>query len=171
MKKESGIHFILTGGTIDSHFNPARDAVEIGGKTSIPDYLRMLKLHPAVELTELFLKDSRDIRYTDRKKLLDVVQKSPHKRIVITHGTYTIPDTAQYLKDQLGKTGKTIVFTGSMIPLRGFDLSDAGFNLGYAVASVQTLPAGVYICMNGKVFDPKQVDKNKIEGRFEEIKS
>jgi len=81
-----------------------------------------------------------------------------------------MPDTAQYLKDQLGKTNKTIVLTGSMVPLKGFDLSDAPFNLGYAIACAQTLPFGVYVCMNGKVFDPKKVDKNRIKARFEELK-
>ena len=116
------------------------------------------------------MKDSREISYKDRQKLLNTVQDSKHEMIVITHGTYTMPDTAQYLKDHLPKNSKTIILTGSMIPLRGFDYSDAPFNLGYAIANVQKLPPGVYVCMNGKVFDPDKVDKNKIEARFEEIK-
>ncbi|MDD5022705.1 MAG: asparaginase domain-containing protein [Candidatus ainarchaeum sp.] len=114
------------------------------------------------------LKDSREIRYKDRQKILDLIKKSTCKMIIITHGTYTMPDTGQYLKDQIKKHSKTIVLTGSMIPLKGFENSDAAFNLGYAIASVQYLSPGVYICMNGKVFDPEKVDKNRLEARFEE---
>ncbi len=169
MKSNYGtIHFIITGGTIDSHFNPATDTVEIGGKTDVPDYIRKLKLHNKSECTELFLKDSRDILDNDRKKILQAVKDSPHKMIIITHGTYTMSDTAQYLRLHMGKIGKTVVLFGSMIPLKGFELSDAGFNLGYAVASVQALPHGIYVCMNGKVFAPDKVRKNRSAARFEE---
>lgn len=164
------IHFMITGGTLDSHFNPATDKVEIGDKTDVPEYVKKLKLHNECEFTQVVLKDSRELRYKDREKLLKAIKDSPHKMIVITHGTYTMPDTAQYLKDHLSGNDKTIVLTGSMTPLRGFDLSDAAFNLGYAIANVQKLQSGVYLCMNGKVFDPKQVDKNRIEARFEEVK-
>lgn len=170
MKENYGkIHFIITGGTIDSAFNPTKDSLEIGGKTSVPIYIEKLKLHNKCEFTELFLKDSREIRYKDREKLLQTILDSLYKMIIVTHGTYTMPDTAQYLKDHLPKNDKTIVLTGSMVPLKGFDFSDAAFNLGYAIANVQKLSRGIYICMNGKVFDPDEVDKNKIEGRFEEV--
>lgn len=164
-----GIHFVLTGGTIDSHFNPAKDTVTIGEKTSIEDYIKTLQLHESTKFDVVVLKDSRDLRYKDRQKVLDTVNQSIYRKIIITHGTYTMPDTAQYLKDYLTDNKKTIVFTGSMVPLKGFDLSDAPFNLGYAIANVQVLPAGVYLCMNGKVFDPKKVDKNKLDARFEEL--
>ena len=171
MKENYGtIHFIITGGTIDSRFNPAKDSIEIGNKTSVPEYLEKLKLHNKFEFTELFMKDSREIRYKDREKLLKTIDESAHRMIIVTHGTYTMPDTAQYLKDHLSKKDKTIVVTGSMVPLRGFDFSDAAFNLGYAIANVQKLAPGVYICMNGKVFDPDKVDKNKVDARFEEVK-
>jgi L-asparaginase len=163
------IHVIITGGTIDSFFNPAKDTTDMGKKAFTPDYLKNLKLHNPLEFSYLFLKDSREIRYKDRQMILKAVQDSPHKLILATHGTYTMPDTGQYLKDNLKNTNKTIVLTGSMIPLKGFDFSDAAFNLGYAIASLQQLPAGVYLCMNGKVFDPEKVDKNKIKGRFEEL--
>lgn len=163
------IHFIITGGTIDSFFNPASDKVEVNEKSDIPDYIKKLKLHNSSEFTSLFMKDSREINHKDRRVILDIVNKSPHKMIIITHGTYTMPDTGQYLKEQLEKTEKTIVLLGSMIPLTGFSLSDAGFNLGYAVSNVQVLKPGVYICMNGRAFDPDKVDKNRIEARFQEI--
>lgn len=167
--KKSTIHFILTGGTIDSYFDTSKDTTIIGEKSEVPNYIEKLKLHSSTEFTPVFLKDSRNIRYKDRQKLLEIVKNSPHKMIIITHGTYTMPDTGQYLKDHLAETDKTIVLTGSMMPLKGFDFSDAAFNLGFAVAKVQLLSPGVYLCMNGKTFDPDQVDKNKIESRFEEI--
>lgn len=169
MTKKSGtIHFMMTGGTVDSHFDSSADTIVIGDKSDVPEYIQKLKLHNPSEFSVVCLKDSREIRYKDREKLLETVKESKHGMIVITHGTYTMPDTAQYLKGHLPENNKTIVLTGSMIPLRGFELSDAAFNLGYAVASVQTLPPGIYICMNGKVFDPDKVDKNRTESRFEE---
>ena|SRR3989338_850109 len=163
------IHFIITGGTVDSYFNPATDKVEIGGKTYVPEYIEKLKLYNKSEFTVLFMKDSRDITHKDRKLIFETIKKSKHKMIIITHGTYTMPDTAQYIKEQLGKNEKTIILTGSMIPIKGFEVSDASFNLGYGIANVQKLPSGVYICMNGKIFDPEKVDKNRLEARFEEI--
>jgi len=163
------IHFILTGGTMDSDLDTSKDAIVPREKSTIPEYLEKLKLHNPVKYSSLFLKDSRDIRYKDREKLLEAVKKSDHKMIIITHGTYTMPDSGQYLKDHLPKNDKTIILTGSMTPLKGFDLSDAPFNIGYAIAKVQALPPNVYLCMNGKVFDPDQVDKNRLNARFEEI--
>ena len=170
MKEDYGtIHLIITGGTIDSSFNPAKDGVVVGKKPAVPNYLKKLKLHNKVEVTKLFMKDSREIRHKDRDNLLVTCRNSTHKLILITHGTYTMPDSAQYVKEQLKNNNKTIVFTGSMIPLTGFEFSDAAFNLGYAISCIQKLSAGVYVCMNGKVFDPQEVDKNKIKGRFEEV--
>ncbi|MFA6530320.1 MAG: asparaginase domain-containing protein [Candidatus Micrarchaeia archaeon] len=164
------IHFIITGGTIDSSFNPTTDKVEVSQKTSLPEYIEKLKLYNKSEFTVVTMKDSRELNHKDRRSILDTVKKSPHKMIIITHGTYTMPDTGQYLKEQLTENNKTIVLVGSMVPLTGFSLSDAPFNLGYAVSNVQILKAGVYLCMNGKVFDPDKVDKNRMEGRFEEVK-
>lgn len=168
-KRYDKIHFVLTGGTIDSHFNPAKDQVTIGEETSVEGYINKLQLHNDYQFEVVVLKDSRDLRYKDRQQILETVKKSTHKMVIITHGTITMSDTAQYLKDQLKENDKTIILVGSMVPLKGFDLSDAPFNLGYAIANVQTLPPGVYICMNGKTFDPEKVDKNRAAARFEEI--
>ena len=79
--------------------------------------------------------------------------------ILITHGTYTMPDTARYLEAHLGKIDKTIILTGSMIPIIGFSPSDAGFNLGFAIASFTGLPSGVFVSMNGRNFSPSEVMK------------
>lgn len=163
------IHFILTGGTIDSSFDPTKDSLVIGDKSHIENFVTNLNLHNSTKFEIAVLKDSREIRHTDRQKILEMIKNSAHKMFIITHGTYTMPDTAQYLIDELEASDKVVVLTGSMIPLKGFEFSDGGFNLGYALAKVQCLSPGVYICMNGRVFDPYKVDKNRMKGRFEEV--
>ena len=112
------------------------------------------------------MKDSRSLDETDRKNILKTAQNSPCKKIIITHGTYTMPDTARYLKANLKVRDKTIILTGSMIPLKGFSPSDGPFSLGYSVAKVQDLGHGIYVCMNGKVFSPNEIVKLLSEGRF-----
>ena len=91
------------------------------------------------------------------EKVFNVVRKSPHRYIVITHGTYTMPDTARFLKAKLGKIEKTIVFTGSMIPIQGFAPSDGTFNLGFVLGKIEHLESGVHVAMNGRVFAPEEV--------------
>jgi L-asparaginase len=163
------IHFIITGGTIDSFYDGTRDTVVPNKKSVIPDFVKSLKLHEKIEFTEVCMKDSRSLTRTDLINILKKIQKSPHNKIIITHGTYTIPDTARYLKANLKRDDQTIVFTGSLIPLVGFSPSDASFNLGYSIAKVQDLPNGIYVCMNGKVFEPDEVTKLIYEGRFVSI--
>ncbi len=115
------------------------------------------------------MKDSRNLTTRDISALLRLIEKSPEKKIIVTHGTYTMPDTARYLRRHLRRRDCTVVLTGSMIPLDLFALSDAGFNLGYAYSQVLTLPPGVYVSMNGRVFDPDDVIKILYEGRFSSI--
>ncbi len=159
------IHFVLTGGTIDSFYDGTKDTAVPNAHSVIPNFIKTLKLPDKTEFTEVCMKDSRDITTADRKSILNSIEKSPHKRIIITHGTYTMPDTAKYLKANLKRKGQTIVITGSMIPLSGFSPSDAPFNLGYAIAKVKELDPGIYVCMNGSVFSPEIV-KLTNEGRF-----
>lgn len=113
------------------------------------------------------MKDSRNLTAQDRERICKTADESPHTKIIITHGTYTMPDTAKYLKENLKRKDQTIILTGAMIPL-GFSPSDGGFNLGYAVAQLENLPAGVYVCMNGEVFEAGKVKKDVKEGRFVE---
>ncbi len=153
------IEFILTGGTIDSYYSTAKDTAVPNQHSVIPQFMQGLKLYERVVFTEICMKDSRDLVRTDLEKIVKTVAKSKSRNIIITHGTYTMSDTARYLKAKLKNSNKTIVFTGSMIPLVGFSPSDAPFNLGYAVAKVLELPAGVYVCMNGRVFEPEEVMK------------
>lgn len=160
------IHFIFTGGTIDSIYDGTKDTAVPAVRSAIPAFLEMLKLYAKITHTTVCMKDSRALTNADRRKILRVVEHSRSKRIIITHGTYTMPDTARYLKANLKREDQTVVLTGSLIPLSGFFPPDAPFNLGYAFAKVQELPTGIYVCMNGRVFTTGEVKKLTKEGRF-----
>ena len=112
------------------------------------------------------MKDSRQLNEKDQKNILSIINKSKSKNIIITHGTYTMPDTARFLEANLKKKNKIIILTGSMIPLTGFSPSDAPFNLGYSLASFGVLKPGVYVCMNGQIFNSNEVAKRISEGKF-----
>ena len=102
----------------------------------------------------------------DLKKILEEIEKSESSHFIITHGTYTMPDSARFLQAHLKNSKNTIIFTGSMTPMAEFTMSDGGFNLGYAVAKLEALDAGIYVAMNGCVFTPEEVVKIISEGRF-----
>lgn len=163
------INVIMTGGTIDSFYDPIKITAVVSKQSFIPQYFEklqnILKPYPEIKFTEVFMKDSRDITEKDRDQILKAVEESEAKNIIITHGTYTMPETARFLKEKL-KGDKVVVLVGSMIPLKDFDFSDAPFNLGFAVAQVQTLSAGVYVCMNARVFSAEEVLKDIPGGRF-----
>ncbi|MEA3343991.1 MAG: asparaginase domain-containing protein [archaeon] len=163
---EKTIHFVITGGTIDSYYEGIKDTAVPNEKSIIPRFVKSLKLYSPVEFTEICMKDSRDIVKEDLKNILNAVEKSPHKKIIITHGTYTMPDTARFLKANLKRKDQTIIITGSMIPLLGFSPSDGPFAIGYALAKVQDLKNRIYVCMNGRVFSSEEVMKVNKEGRF-----
>lgn len=163
------IHFIITGGTIDSYYDPIKDAAVPNEKSIIPQFVKSLKLYNSVEFTEICMKDSRDIVKEDLNKILNAIEKSPNKNIIITHGTYTMPDTARFLKANLKRKDQIIIITGSMIPLVGFSPSDGPFSIGYSIAKSQDLKHGIYVCMNGKVFSSEEVMKISKEGRFVSI--
>jgi len=121
------------------------------------------------------MKDSRDITKQDIKNICSTVENSRYKKIIITHGTYTMPNTAKFLEKNLKNKDKVIIITGSMIPLEGFSPSDAPFNLGFSIAISQDLPNGIYICMNGRTFllEEIHIPQKKVEfikeGRFTSI--
>ncbi|MFQ5647639.1 MAG: asparaginase domain-containing protein [Candidatus Aenigmatarchaeota archaeon] len=165
-EEKPAIHFILTGGTIDSFYDGTKDTVVPLKHSAIPSYVKNLKIYEKTEFTEVCMKDSRELTREDLKNILKTVEESPHKKIIITHGTYTMPDSARYLKANLKRKDQTIIFTGSMIPLTGFAPSDASFSLGYSIAEVQKLAPGIYVCMNGTVFSPEEVSKLISQGRF-----
>ncbi len=167
---ESKIQFLIMGGTIDSQWDGKADTAVISatGESIIPTYFSNLILYTVVDFKIICLKDSRQILREDLSRLLQEIENSQFNKIIITHGTYTMPDTAKYIKANLERKDQVIILTGSMVPLKGFEASssDATFNLGYAVAKVEDLAAGVYLAMNGRVFDPNEVVKNLAEGKF-----
>lgn len=165
----STVHFIITGGTIDSRWDGKQDTAVPNKETYLPEFFEGMDLYVETNFTEICLKDSRNLTQADVQRVLEEIEKSESTHIIITHGTYTMPDTARYIKANLKRNDQSIVLTGSMTPLKGFEPSDASFNLGYAVAKVQSLEPGIYICMNGETFTPDEVAKSLSEGKFYSI--
>ena len=112
------------------------------------------------------MKDSRAITDADRQKIVRLLEKTARTKILISHGTYTMPITARSIQKHLKRQDQTIILMGSFIPLVGFSPSDAPFSIGFSLAKVQELPAGVFICMNGQIFTPDEAAKNIKLGRF-----
>ena len=169
MADDKTIHFIITGGTIDSYYNGAQDTVVPNEHSVVPEFIKSLKLYDEIVFTEVCMKDSRALNESDRKELLKTIEESSSTKLIITHGTYTMPDSARYVKANLKRKGQTIIFTASMIPIKGFSPSDGTFNLGYSIAKVQTESSGIYVAINGKLFDPEEIIKIISEGRFASI--
>lgn len=164
------IHFILTGGTIDSYYEGSQDTAVPLKHSTIPRYLKNLKLYHKFQFTELCMKDSRSIVEKDRKGLVQLIKKTRTNSILITHGTYTMPETARYIEKRLpANHSKTIILTGSLIPLDGFTFSDAGFNLGFAIGQFLVTKPGVYVAMNGKLLPAQTATKIISKGRFAEL--
>lgn len=156
------LKFITTGGTIDKVYFDAKSEYEVGS----PQIVEILKEAHAtfeLEVESVLRKDSLDLTEEDRQLIRRKIEADPCPRIVVTHGTDTMIQTAKTLR---GIPGKTIVLTGSMQPAR-FKSTDAAFNVGIAIGAAQVLPPGVYIAMNGQVFDPEKARKNAAESRFE----
>lgn len=168
-EKYPTIHYVITGGTIDSFYDGGKDTAVPNEESIIPRFVKSLKLYSKAEFTEVCMKDSRQLNREDVKKILKVIESSKSKKIIVTHGTYTMPDTARFLKANLKRKDQAIVLTGSMIPINGFSPSDGPFSLGYAIAQMEYLDPGVYVCVNGRVFSPDEVVKVIGEARFSSI--
>jgi L-asparaginase len=158
------IEIFTTGGTIDKLYFDAKSSFQVGDP-QIHDLLKEANLTLELQVTPLLRKDSLEMTDIDREAIRNAIAASSNARIVVTHGTDTMIKTALEL---LGIKGKTIVLTGSMQPAR-FRSTDALFNVASALTAVQTLPEGVYIAMNGRIFDPRKAWKNVAENRFDEI--
>ncbi|MGH8307345.1 MAG: asparaginase domain-containing protein [Gammaproteobacteria bacterium] len=158
------LRIFTTGGTIDKIYFDAKSEYEVG-EPQIGDILREMGVGLPFEITALMRKDSLDMTAADRAVIRDAVCNCHEAHVLLTHGTDTMMDTAASLVEI---TGKTIVLTGSLNPAR-FRGSDAIFNIGGAVIATQSMPAGVYIVMNGRVFDARRVRKNRDRNRFEDI--
>lgn len=159
------IKILITGGTFDKEYD------ELNGKlffkdTHLPEILKLGRSNLNVSVRTLMMIDSLEMSDADRDIIINHCKQCEEEKIVITHGTDTMDITAK----QLGSANlnKTIVLTGAMVPYK-FGSSDGLFNLGSALAFVQTLPIGVYVVMNGKYFDWHNVRKNKASGIFEEL--
>ncbi len=158
------IRFLTTGGTIDKIYFDARSRFEVGD-SQVKHILTEGLVQFDYDIVALLQKDSLDMTDDDRQLIRDFIRSDDADRYVITHGTDTMPDTAEALA---GIHGRTIVLTGALSPAR-FRSTDAVFNVGMAVAAVQVAPAGVYIAMSGQVFKAGEVRKNRAENRFERL--
>ncbi|MGH2570170.1 MAG: asparaginase domain-containing protein [bacterium] len=160
------IQILTTGGTIDKVYFDAKSQYEVG-QSVIREIFQESNVTLDYVVRELLHKDSLDLTDDDRASIRRAVEESPVDRVVVTHGTDTMIETARALQ---GVRGKVVVLTGSLSPAR-FKNSDAVFNVAAAVAAVQCLPPGVYLAMNGRIFTPDNVRKNREENRFEEIEA
>ena len=161
------IRIYVTGGTFDKEYN------ELTGQlffkdSHLPEMLQLGRSRVPVDIRTLMMIDSLEMSDLDRELIARHCLEADEQQIIITHGTDTMAETAEVLARSV--TGKTVVLTGAMIPYK-FGSSDGLFNLGSAVAFVQTLPEGVYVAMNGRAFQAGRVRKNKLTGEFEETGS
>lgn len=163
------IRIFVTGGTFDKEYD------ELTGKlffkdTHVPEMLRLGRCQIEVDVRTLMMVDSLEMKHDDRSLILDHCQKTSEKHLIITHGTDTMEETARLLGAAASAklADKTIVLTGAMVPYK-FGSSDGLFNLGSAIAFVQTLPPGVYVAMNGRHFPWSTVTKDRATGEFHEI--
>jgi L-asparaginase len=154
---------ITTGGTIDKVYFDAKSDYQIGAP-QIGEILTQLGVAFEFEVVPVLRKDSLDMDDADRMAIREAIEQQPHRHVLVTHGTDTMVETARALR---GIPGKVIVLTGALNPAR-FQGSDAVFNIGCAVGAVQSATDGVWIAMNGRVWDPEHVRKNRAANRFEQ---
>ena len=161
--KNNNILILATGGTFDKEYN------EITGElffndSNIKEMLDLGRCKLPVSIKKIMLKDSLEMTDNDRKLILNECLKNKETKLVITHGTDTMTATARLLAKHI--QDKTIIFTGAMIPYK-FGASDGLFNLGSALTAAQILPDGIYISINGNIFNWNEVEKNREKGVFE----
>ena len=160
------IHIITTGGTIEGLDYETKKIENQKARISIQDFFRSANVSFSYSIEKVLNKDSRSITNEDRQLLVDKIKSTSADKIILTHGTFTMEDTAKFI----GKLNlnKTIVLVGSFI-LGTSQNTDAPFNLGYAICSLQFLKPDVYIAMNGTIFHWKNVTKNLETNKFEQI--
>ena len=159
------IRILVTGGTFDKEYNERTGQLYFKD-THLAEMLKRGRSRVPVTVRTVMMVDSMEMSDSDRALIVQNCLQSAEDRIVITHGTDTMTDTAAAIAGTVN--GKTIVLTGAMIPW-AFGSSDGLFNLGSALSFVQVLPPGVYVAMNGKCFPWDRVRKNRERGEFEEI--
>lgn len=159
--QQQPILVLTTGGTIDKAYFDALSEYQIV-ESGIPALIAQARVALPVRVMELMRKDSLELTEADRALIAAAVREAPESRVVITHGTDTMTETAKALADI---AGKTVVLTGALSPAR-FAETDASFNLGMAFATAQVAPPGVWIAMSGQVFDGLKVRKDRAAGKF-----
>jgi len=161
------VTFITTGGTIDKVYFDAKSRFEVG-ETVISHILHQGGVSFEFEVVPLMRKDSLDLTDTDRAAIRAAVLARDDEHIVVTHGTDTMAVTARALQRALaGQPRKSVVLTGALLP-GAFRDTDAVFNLGFALGALQAMTGGVRLAMNGRLFDPAHVRKDREAGRFVE---
>lgn len=158
------IAILTVGGTIDKDYFDALSEYQIT-ESPIHELLHTFNVNFDYQVIPVMKKDSLDMTDEDRSKVRDIINTLEQKLVLVTHGTDTMAQTAQALE---GISDKTIVLTGAMKPAR-FKDTDAIFNIGFALGALRTLQQGVYLAMNGEIFAPGNVIKNRSAHRFEQI--
>jgi L-asparaginase len=161
------IQVFVTGGTFDKEYNYINGALFFKD-THLPEMFSRGRCTVEVDVKTLMMVDSLEMTDADRDIIIHNCRRCTHQRIILTHGTDRMVETARHLA-QAGIEDKTIVLTGAMIPYAFGTSSDGFFNLGSALAFVQTLPPGIYVVMNGRYFEWNNVRKNLNTGNFEEL--
>lgn len=159
------IRILVTGGTFDKEYDEIHGRLDFA-QTHVPEMLKLGRCNLDIDVRTIMMIDSLEMTDADRDIILHACKHADENNIIVTHGTDTMPETAQYLAERL--TDKTVILTGAMIPYK-FGSSDGFFNLGASIAFVQTLSPGIYVCMNGRVYNWDNVKKNKKTGFFEEL--
>jgi L-asparaginase len=161
------IQVYVTGGTFDKEYNLITGQLYFKD-THLDDMFERGRCTLDIDIKTLMMVDSLEMTDADREIIVYSCEKCNNEKILLTHGTDTMVETASYLASK--NIDKTIVLTGAMIPYSFGGSSDGFFNLGSALAFVQVLPAGVYVVMNGRYYNWNNVKKNKSTGNFEAIK-
>ena len=161
------IKIFITGGTFDKSYDHINGKLFFE-KTHLPEMIKRSKCNLEIQVKTILMKDSLDLSNEDVSKIVNTCKKETSNKIIITHGTDTMTNTAKLIAEQ-NLSNKTVILTGAMIPYAFGSSSDGFFNLGCALSFVQTLKPGVYITMQGEYFDWNKVKKNSKKGVFERI--
>lgn len=161
---------ITTGGTIDSYFDHTKDSIVPHSESRMVEYLESLKLYWDYDHIPICMKDSREVAREDVAACAQTIDATMQEsRFIVTHGTYTMPDSARMIQAKLQRQDAVVVLLGSMKPLYGFDATDAGFNLGFVLGQLNALQPGVYVAMHGRIFSADEISKTIAEGRFTSV--
>ena len=171
MTNMNDVLLLITGGTIGSEWSPSDDTSVVMATDSVSEYIKgFIRPHFNIRKNIITMKDSRAITDDTRRDILAAIKSSDCKNIIITHGTYTMVDTAKFIQDNLSDFGgRKIILVGSFYPLKGYSPTDTPFNIGFAFGALSGAVPGVYVAMNSELFKPEEVHKDIIDSRFKRI--